>query len=128
MVGDLLFLLMGGIATFLLQTIKGLFKLQGVGMMWAAIFVSLILGVVSTGLTNPAGFAVLLATPWLIFTSGSAVFATSTVIYKGLAAKFDLSLEGMITASDAPVAKSVAAPAPRKAAPSVLKIGAKKVK
>jgi hypothetical protein len=53
------------------------------------------------------------------------VFATAQVIYKELAAKYDLSVEGMVNAPDA-TTKAVATPRPRAAAPSVLKIGAKK--
>jgi hypothetical protein len=127
MFGDVLYLVAGGVATWLLQTVKAVFKLSGRGMVWAAVFVSLVLGVAVTGLSNPAGFAAILAAPWLIFTGGSAVFATAQVIYKELAAKYDLSVEGMVNAPDA-TAKSIAAPRPRAAAPSVLKIGAKKVK
>ena len=93
MVGDLLYLIAGGAATWLLQALKAVFKLQGRAMMWMAILVSLALGVVVTGFTS--GWAALLATPWLIFTGGSAVFATAQVIYKELAAKFDLSVDGM---------------------------------
>jgi hypothetical protein len=123
MFGDVLYLVAGGVATWLLQTVKAVFKLSGRGMVWAAVFVSLVLGVAVTGLSNPAGFAAILAAPWLIFTGGSAVFATAPVIYKELAAKYDLSVEGMVTDT---AAKSVAAPRPRAAAPAVLKIGAKK--
>ena len=125
MLGDVLYLVAGGVATWLLQTVKAVFKLSGRGMVWAAVLVSLVLGVVVTGLSNPVGFAAILAAPWLIFTGGSAVFATAQVIYKELAAKYDLSVEGMVTAPDA-TAKAVAAPRPRTAAPAVLKIGAKK--
>ncbi len=124
MVGDLLYLVSGGVATWLLQFLKAALRLQGRGMMWAAVIVSLALGVVTTGLTS--GWAILLNTPWVIFTSGSAVFATATVIYKGLAAKFDLSLEGMLEANGETVtAKAVTTPKARTAAPVALKIGTK---
>jgi len=126
MLGNILYLTAGTIGVWLLQTLKGLFKLEGRTMMWVAILVSLGLGVVVTGVTNPAGFAAILAAPWLIFTGGSAVFATSEVIYKEMAKKFDLSLAGMVSTPDAPAVKSVAAPRPRAAAPAVLRIGAKK--
>jgi hypothetical protein len=98
MLGNILYLTVGTIGVWLLQTLKGLFKLEGRTMMWVAILVSLGLGVVVTGVTNPAGFAAILAAPWLIFTGGSAVFATSEVIYKEMSKKFDLSLGGMVTA------------------------------
>ena len=116
MFGEVLYLVAGGLATFILQALKGVLKLEGRAMMWAAVLVSLGLGVAVTGLTS--GWAVLLATPWVIFTGGSAVWATATVIYKELAAKFDLSLEGMEAANGTP--------ATRTAAPAVVKVAAKR--
>ena len=121
MVGDLLYLIAGGAATWILQALKAVFKLEGRAMMWMAILVSLALGVVVTGFTS--GWAALLATPWLIFTGGSAVFATAQVIYKELAAKFDLSVGGMVvddttTTTAAPKARA-AAPKARVASPIV---------
>ena len=120
MLGDVLYLVAGGLATFVLQSIKALFKLEGRAMMWAAVLVSLALGVLVTGLTT--GWAVLLSTPWVIFTGGSAVFATAQVIYKELAAKFDLSLAGMV---EAPSVTSTATIRARTAVPTVVKLAKK---
>jgi hypothetical protein len=125
MLGDILYLGAGTIGVWLLQTIKGLFKLEGRAMLWVSIIVSIILGAVVTGMTNPAGFAAILASPWLIFTGGSAVFATAEVIYKEMAKKFDLSVAGMVTAPADTVSSTATAKA-RLSQPLVVKDIAKK--
>lgn len=88
--GDLLYLISGTVAVWILQGAKKLFKLEGRAMLWAAVIVCLALGVVTSIAVKDGGVAALLANPWLILTGGGTVFATAQLVYKEVAKKMDL--------------------------------------
>ena len=88
--GDLLYLVSGTLAVWLLQALKKWFKLEGRAMLWASVLVCLALGVITSIVTQDGGWLAILANPWLVLTGGGTVFATAQIIYKEVAKKMGL--------------------------------------
>jgi len=85
-------LIAGGLAVPLCQFLKKALKLEGVGMLWAAVLVSLVLSIAASTLTGMTGFLDLIRDPSQLLTGTGVVFATAQVLFRSIKEKMNLSM------------------------------------
>jgi hypothetical protein len=83
-------LLVSGLLVPVLQFVQRIWKLSGVGMLWASVLASLAVSIAISIFTKDGGFGALLTNPIQILTGTGTIFATANILYRTLRDKLGL--------------------------------------